>query len=58
MGIIQNILKTFFGDKSSKDIKKMMPTVEKIKAEYAKLAGISNDVDLNLSFRDYSQAEQ
>jgi preprotein translocase subunit SecA len=43
MGIIQNILKTFFGDKSSKDIKKMMPTVEKIKAEYAKLAGISND---------------
>ena len=43
MGIIQNILKTFFGDKSSKDIKKMMPTVEKIKAEYAKLAGVSND---------------
>ncbi len=43
MSIIQNILKSFFGDKSSKDIKKMMPTVEKIKAEYAKLADISND---------------
>ena len=43
MSIIQNILKSIFGDKSSKDIKKMMPTVEKIKEEYAKLAGISND---------------
>ena len=43
MSIIQNILRSIFGDKSSKDIKKMMPTVEKIKAEYAKLASISND---------------
>ncbi|MBQ5551662.1 MAG: preprotein translocase subunit SecA, partial [Bacteroidales bacterium] len=43
MSIIQNILKSIFGDKSSKDIKKMMPTVEKIKEEYAKLADISND---------------
>ena len=43
MSVIQNILKSIFGDKSSKDIKKMMPTVEKIKAEYAKLASISND---------------
>ena len=43
MSVIQNILKSIFGDKSSKDIKKMMPTVEKIKEEYAKLADISND---------------
>ena len=43
MSIIQNILKSIFGDKSSKDIKKMMPTVEKIKEEYSKLASISND---------------
>ena len=43
MSIIQNILESIFGDKSSKDIKKMMPTVEKIKEEYAKLADISND---------------
>ncbi len=43
MSIFQNILKSFFGDKSSKDIKKMMPTVNAIKAEYAKLSSISND---------------
>lgn len=32
-----------FGTKSEKDIKKLMPIVEKINAEYAKLAEISDD---------------
>lgn len=43
MSILNSILKKFFGDKSSKDIKKMLPILENIKSEYAKLQSISND---------------
>ncbi len=43
MSLLQNIFKTFFGDKSSKDIKKMMPIVGQINSEYAKLKNLSND---------------
>ncbi len=43
MGFLQSLLKTFFGDKSSKDIKKMGPIVAQINEEYAKLRNISND---------------
>ena len=32
-----------FGNKSDRDVKSILPIVEKIKAEYAKLANISND---------------
>jgi preprotein translocase subunit SecA len=32
-----------FGNKSDRDVKSIQPIVEKIKAEYAKLGGISND---------------
>ena len=64
MSIIQNILKSIFGDKSSKDIKKMMPTVEKIKEEYSKLASISNDelraltANLRQQLKDSVKAEE
>ncbi|MBR6277157.1 MAG: preprotein translocase subunit SecA [Bacteroidales bacterium] len=43
MSLLQNIFKTFFGDKSSKDIKKLMPIVGQINSEYAKLKNLSND---------------
>ena len=43
MSFINNIIKKVFGDKSDKDIKAILPIVEKIKAEYAKLNNLSND---------------
>ena len=43
MSLLQNIFKSFFGDKSSKDIKRMMPIVDKVNAEFAKLHDLSND---------------
>lgn len=38
-----NLLSKIFGSKSARDIKHIQPLVEKIKVEYAKLDGISND---------------
>src|SRR5258708_37052532 len=32
-----------FGNKSERDVKSLLPLVEKVKAEFAKLDGISND---------------
>src|SRR6185503_20761271 len=32
-----------FGSKSDRDVKGIMPIVEKIKAEYAKIGGLTND---------------
>ncbi|MCD4795497.1 MAG: preprotein translocase subunit SecA [Bacteroidales bacterium] len=43
MAILDKILGTFLGNKSEKDIKKLLPAVEKINEEYAKFADISND---------------
>ncbi len=43
MAFLDKILKTFLGDKSNKDIKKLMPIVEKTNEEFEKLATISND---------------
>ncbi|MCQ2252599.1 MAG: preprotein translocase subunit SecA [Bacteroidales bacterium] len=43
MGILQSLLRTFFGDKSSKDIAKLKPIVEQINLEFDKLKDISND---------------
>ena len=41
--IMLNFISKLFGSKSERDVKSIMPIVEKIKAEYAKLGGISND---------------
>lgn len=38
-----NLLSKIFGSKSARDIKHIQPLVDKIKVEYAKLDGISND---------------
>ena len=44
MSLISNVLsKLFGGNKYEKDIKAIMPLVEQIKVEYAKLEKISND---------------
>ncbi len=43
MAFINKILGGFFGNKSEKDIKKIMPVVVKIKSEYKKLQSLSND---------------
>ena len=37
------ILKSLFGDKSTRDMKKIQPEVEKIKAAYAEIDSLSND---------------
>ncbi len=43
MGILTGLLKKLFGDKSSKDIKKILPILEQIKKEYASLQHLDND---------------
>ncbi len=43
MSIITSILGQFLGNKSERDIKEIMPYVEKIREEYDKLPGLSND---------------
>ncbi len=40
---IEKLFTGIFGKKSDRDIKEIMPLVEKTKAEYAKLASLSND---------------
>src|SRR5690554_2397760 len=43
MGILDNILKIFVGDKSKKDIGQIQPLVEEIKKHEAALEKLSND---------------
>ena len=43
MSIVNSVLKVFLGNKSKKDIKAILPIVEKIKKEYSQLNSISND---------------
>ena len=40
---LNNIIKSIFGDKSRRDLKKIMPLVEKIKAVYPEIEQLSND---------------
>ncbi len=41
--MLGSIIKKVFGDKATRDLKEVQPLVELVKAEYAKLDGISND---------------
>jgi preprotein translocase subunit SecA len=41
--LVNDILKKFFGSKSERDIREIMPLLEKIHAEFDRLQGISND---------------
>ena len=50
MSIISKVLTTVFGRKSDKDLKKILPTVEKINEEYESLNNLSED-DLKLKFK-------
>ncbi|MDT8346449.1 MAG: hypothetical protein RQ756_01505, partial [Flavobacteriaceae bacterium] len=43
MSILNSVLKVFVGDKSQKDVKAVMPLVEKIKAEEKNLENLSLD---------------
>ena len=43
MGALSSIIKLFFGSKSDKDRKEIMPYVEKIKAVYPSIEALSND---------------
>ncbi len=52
-----NFLNKLFGSKSQRDVKSMMPLVEKIKEEYTKLDAISND-DLRAKTVDFKQRIQ
>ncbi len=40
---VEKIFTALFGKKSDKDIKEIMPLVEKVKEEYAKLSSLTND---------------
>ncbi len=43
MSILNSLLSAFFGNKSEKDIKEIMPMVESIHEEYEKIKDVSND---------------
>ena len=51
------ILKSLFGDKSTRDMKKIQPEVEKIKAAYAEIDSLSND-DLRAKTKEIQQKVQ
>ena len=38
-----NFISKLFGSKSERDVKALLPVVEKVKAEFAKLGQVSND---------------
>ncbi|MBN1952719.1 MAG: preprotein translocase subunit SecA [Bacteroidales bacterium] len=64
MSTFVKILSKFLGSKSDRDIKAIMPVVDQIKAEYAKLGGLSNDElraktqEIKLQIRDYIKEEE
>jgi len=43
MSIVNKVIKMFVGDKSTRDIKGVVPIVDSIKAEHKKLQSVSND---------------
>ena len=51
------ILKSLFGDKSTRDMKKIQPEVEKIKAAYAEIDSLSND-ELRAKTKEIQQKVQ
>jgi preprotein translocase subunit SecA len=50
MGILDKVMKAFFGDKSSKDIKAIAPIIEKIKIAEKEISALSNDGLRNKTF--------
>ena len=64
MNLINSVLAKIFGTKSEKDLKMIMPRVEKIKEIYAKIDKLSNDelraasVALKQKVKDYTAEEE
>ncbi|MBN2215487.1 MAG: preprotein translocase subunit SecA [Bacteroidales bacterium] len=64
MAIVTNIIQKFFGNKSERDIKAVMPLVEKIKEEYEKVIHLSNDqlragtLEIRQRIKDYIKNEE
>ena len=64
MSLIIDIISKFFGSKSERDIKAIMPIVEKIKAAYENMGSLTNDElraktqEFKLKISEYISAEQ
>jgi preprotein translocase subunit SecA len=64
MSVINKILGLFIGNKYERDMKEIMPYVESVKLEYAKLASVSNDQlrelshELRNEIQEYIKADQ
>jgi preprotein translocase subunit SecA len=64
MAIVTNIIQKFLGNKSERDIRAVMPVVEKIKEEYEKVVSLSNDqlrartLEIKQQIRGYIKSEE
>lgn len=64
MGFLNELINKFFGNKSQRDIKEILPIVEQIKVEFAKLESLSNDelrqttTDLKNKIREEYKSKQ
>ncbi len=64
MNILTKVLSIFFGNKSDRDIREVMPLVEKIREEYTRVQSLSNDqmraktLELKKHIQDYVKKEQ
>ena len=54
MSIVESVMKLFFGDKSAKDIKQIMPLVDKTLAFGEGLEALSND-ELRAKTQEFKQ---
>ena len=64
MAIVNDIIKKFFGNKSDRDIKVILPMLAKIREEYAKLGDLTNDqlraktLELKQIIREHIKTEE
>ena len=64
MSFFLNMLSSFLGNKSQRDIKELTPILQQIKQEYLRFPGLTNDelraesAKLKLKIRDYIKAEE
>ncbi len=64
MAIVNDIIKKFFGNKSDRDIKVILPTLAKIREEYTKVVDLTNDqlraktIELKQRIKEYIKVEE
>ena len=64
MSFLNKVLSSFFGNKSQKDIKEVMPVLQQIKQEYLRMPRLSNDelrsesALIRKKIRDYIKEEE